>query len=313
VTSYNEPVFRLSKYIEGYYCKDQDSINSIKSKDTRALLKVLSESFPLGQTEADLKQNEDIQYIPKGTVEGSLTTLRQSGFLLRDERNKERSKKTQRLAYNHFIENMNSVSNEYFGYRFEFAPGYVKYTPNFLQVWNTLVEKKDEDEIYPLLVKVLRKAFTKIEGSNNPLLRELKPKTESQDGKEMHCTSCGTNHEARDFIRAVLLRLIDQLEINEGFFDFMNEKHFFDKENTNPRDIYMKSKQEAAITQAQRQLTQSSNGLPYTTFAPKRESQEHKSRDVIKLRILSIEKDTGRNKILFLAIDGDKKIHALYS
>ena len=37
-------------------------------------------------------------------------------------------------------------------------------------------------------------------------------------------TQCGLNHEARDFIRAILIRLIDQLETSGDFIDFLKNK-----------------------------------------------------------------------------------------
>ena len=44
-------------------------------------------------------------------------------------------------------------------------------------------------------------------------------------GKEedYRCSQCGLNHEARDFIRAVLLYMIDQFEQSKKFIDFLKE------------------------------------------------------------------------------------------
>ena len=36
-------------------------------------------------------------------------------------------------------------------------------------------------------------------------------------------SQCGLNHEARDFIRAVLLYMIDQFEQSKNFIDFLKE------------------------------------------------------------------------------------------
>jgi hypothetical protein len=40
----------------------------------------------------------------------------------------------------------------------------------------------------------------------------------------MHCRYCGINHEARDFIRAILLHLIDQFEISQGLIEFLSSQ-----------------------------------------------------------------------------------------
>jgi hypothetical protein len=37
----------------------------------------------------------------------------------------------------------------------------------------------------------------------------------------MHCRYCGINHEARDFIHAILLHIIDQFEITPAFIEFL--------------------------------------------------------------------------------------------
>jgi hypothetical protein len=114
--------------------------------------------------------------------------------------------------------------------------------------------------------------------------------------------------EARDFIRAILLRLIDELEINDGFFNFMQEKHFFNDKGYEDyyREAYRRSKAEALTIQKQQPLTEASKELSYTVSTPKRDIQEHKRKEVIKLRIISIEKDTGKNEIPFLGMDAHR-------
>jgi hypothetical protein len=42
--------------------------------------------------------------------------------------------------------------------------------------------------------------------SDNEKIRRMVPT------KEFSCSQCGLNHEARDFMRAMLLHLIDELE-----------------------------------------------------------------------------------------------------
>jgi hypothetical protein len=309
VVSSRKKVFRLSKYIEGFYCKDEDSIKCIGSKNRRTVLDVLYKSYPLGKTEAEIIENQDIkEMVPKGTVQRSLTDLRDANFLVRDDKKVENTvKNTGRRVNKHDIENLNTVLN--FENEFQFAPGYVKYNPEFLEVWNKLVGKNDQDEIYPLLMRLLRKAFTKIPELNN---KEIEPITStlSRDKKKMieyNCLNCGVNHEARDFIRAILLRLIDQLEINDDFINFMQERHFFNDQGSNHyKDARTRSKAEAEALTIQKQRPEILKELSYTESTPKRDIQEHKRKEVIKLRIISIEKDTGKNEIPFFAMDAHR-------
>lgn len=47
------------------------------------------------------------------------------------------------------------------------------------------------------------------------------------EGKRTYCCAqCGLNHEARDFMRVMLLHLIDRFEENSKFVDFINDKGF---------------------------------------------------------------------------------------
>jgi hypothetical protein len=56
------------------------------------------------------------------------------------------------------------------------------------------------------------------------VLKSIAPRIETtKNGKtiNMHCRYCGINHEARDFIRAILLHLLDQFEITPAFIEFL--------------------------------------------------------------------------------------------
>ncbi len=45
------------------------------------------------------------------------------------------------------------------------------------------------------------------------------------------CSQCGLNHEARDFIRAVLLLLIDQVESNDTVLNYLKDNNFLTQES----------------------------------------------------------------------------------
>jgi hypothetical protein len=42
-----------------------------------------------------------------------------------------------------------------------------------------------------------------------------------RDTSKSCCVQCGINHEARDFVRATLLHLLDHLERHDKFIEFM--------------------------------------------------------------------------------------------
>ena len=51
-----------------------------------------------------------------------------------------------------------------------------------------------------------------------------KYKVLEKEKEDYRCSQCGLNHEARYFIRAVLLYMIDQFEQSKNFIDFLKEK-----------------------------------------------------------------------------------------
>jgi hypothetical protein len=87
------------------------------------------------------------------------------------------------------------------------------------------------------MIKILRQAMTKITSSGDPTLKRLVPNPD----KSMQCQFCGVNHDARDFIRATLLHILDQFETSSIFKDFFNEQQFISKD-TNLTPIQEKSK-----------------------------------------------------------------------
>lgn len=52
----------------------------------------------------------------------------------------------------------------------------------------------------------------------------------SEENSDFCSTQCGVNHEARDFVRAAMLHLIDRLEKNDDFIRFMKQNQFINKE-----------------------------------------------------------------------------------
>ena len=69
--------------------------------------------------------------------------------------------------------------------------------------------------------------FTRVHDHNDKKVRKWAPERNVQ-----HCCSqCGLNHEARDFIRAVLLVLIDQLERNHTLLNYLKDNDLLTQES----------------------------------------------------------------------------------
>ncbi|MDQ6865005.1 MAG: MarR family transcriptional regulator [Thermoproteota archaeon] len=225
----------MPKYFEGYYCKDGNSVEGIKTENSRKVLQAISYAYPDGITAEEISQRINIPY---DTVSASLSTLVNRGFIIRQKnerpvgRPKTYDKRIDSRAFKYYIENRNFALIEDEAH--QYAPGYTKYTSNFLYAWNVLVEKHQQAEIYRLLLNLLNGVMTKITVSNDPMLGFVIPMSERhRDGETMSmlCKFCGINHEARDFIRAILLQLLDRLESTRPFIDFLQENHFILKDS----------------------------------------------------------------------------------
>jgi hypothetical protein len=108
----------------------------------------------------------------------------------------------------------------------------------------------------------------------------------------MICNDCGINHEARDFIRAILLRIVDQIETNDDYINFLWDKRFVNQQAYNLyQELFQSSK-----AKYRRQL----KALDESKEMIKKESQKN---DLVKLRVVSIDRDCRDSKIPFLAMN----------
>jgi len=243
----------VSRYIEGYYCKDDNSIEGIKNESLRKALSAISDSYPWGITADEISKRTDI---PGDTVYGSLKILENSGFIKREKNKPGRGRPKgsadtpdQSRAFKFHVENRNFVLNE--GEAYQFAPGYTKYNPEFLYAWNVLLEESEQNEIYLILMRLLRRVMTRITSSNDPILKQITPMIESIRGGErisMQCKYCGVNHEARDFIRAVLLRTLDQFERTPEFVGFFTEQEFISRDSYENHDLLNRTPKQKSKT-----------------------------------------------------------------
>ena len=162
------------------------------------------------------------------TVYNSLKSLEDAGFITKKKDKPSRGRPgaastSDDRSFKYYIENTNFALKDD---KYQIAPGYTKNTSVFLQAWSVLVDKKELDEVYSILMKILRQAMTQITSFGDPKLKQLRPNTD----KSMQCQFCGGNHDARDFIRATLLHILDQFETSNTFMDYLSEKQFISKD-----------------------------------------------------------------------------------
>jgi hypothetical protein len=106
-------------------------------------------------------------------------------------------------------------------------PGNVIFSDGFTEAWDNIVGKEQEEILCNELLRFTQIVFNRIDEltsgkENGKIIKNWIP----ERMVEFCCTQCGLNHETRDFIRAMLLHLIDKLEKNDRFFDFLKDNRF---------------------------------------------------------------------------------------
>jgi hypothetical protein len=181
----------------------------------------------------------------------------------------------------YIIENANYLN--YSKDRYKLAPGNVEYPSEFLNLCNRFFDEENEKELYRILLSIISRIQRRVMESDDEESKRWAPTS----GKEYCCANCGCNHEARDFIRALLLRVMDRFEIHDEFLSFMAENQYISKDSL---------QQYTAPT------------MPLSKGKPQFGLKEKESgTGSTILRILSIERDIGEDQILFLAINKDGK------
>ena len=116
----------------------------------------------------------------------------------------------------------NTLINEEYFTHYQLAPGYVKYTQDLINVWNnvsvnTPAIQDNLDDISIKLIQILRTI------SRSPEMIKIVTNWRGEFAK-IYCENCGTNHEARDFLHAILLRVLDQFENSDRYIKFLKDQ-----------------------------------------------------------------------------------------
>jgi hypothetical protein len=219
----------VKEYLAGYYCRDTLHLRVVNKESNRKILEALKESYPTGLDVDELAEKTNL---PPKTIYAQKSELYREYYIshYEDETNSKKrgrpkllpqTAERQRVKY---VECQTSgVHDVYEGKKpIPLPPGTVVYSEGFVDVWNKLVEKEERDELCLVLLSFLKKMFTRVHDHSDQKVRKWAPERNIQ-----HCCSqCGLNHEARDFIRAILLLLIDQLEKSSTLLNYLKDNDF---------------------------------------------------------------------------------------
>jgi hypothetical protein len=225
----------MKEYISGYYCRDDLHLQIINKESNRKILEALKNAYPSGLNVFELAS---MTKLPIKTIYAQKSELYREYYINHFEVDEDIFKQrkrgrpsiaelqervAQRSRTKIVIEDASGIFDPYDGKKpVPLPPGNVVYSDGFTEVWRNIVQEEEEEVICTDLVRFLEKVLNRIAQVDRDQARKWAPEKKL----EFCCSHCGLNHEARDFMRAMLLRLLDQLEKHENFIDLLKDNQF---------------------------------------------------------------------------------------
>jgi hypothetical protein len=229
----------MKNYVSGFYCRDDLHLQIMNKDSNRRILEALRKAYPEGLTVEELAKKTKLPiktiYAQKAELyreyyvnhlaeeEGEYKHLRGRPSAASRSREEARRKRVRIV-----IEDASGYHDPYEGRKpTPLPPGNVIFSDGFTEAWDNIVGKEQEEILCNELLRFTQIVFNRIDEltsgkENGKIIKNWIP----ERMVEFCCTQCGLNHETRDFIRAMLLHLIDKLEKNDKFFDFLNDNRF---------------------------------------------------------------------------------------
>ena len=126
-------------------------------------------------------------------------------------------------SWNSFQDNTESIP----------PPGYSLIEQGFRATWFQMVEKGEADEISLYILRFLEKIVERFLQSDKPIAKKWCPRLKDIDHSMLYCNGCGINHEARAFLRALLLCMLEHVENRQEYFKFLRVNNFLNEEGYN--------------------------------------------------------------------------------
>jgi|GEM_PF-2596013 len=312
----------MNTYVEGRYFSSDEEMDVLKNPPERMILKRLSDAYPARRTakqlEEDFRENTDIV---KSTIHAKLIELRKKFFIYELNKQQEGELKRRRgpLGPLHDLaKKENPTSAKYVIeevpnslYRilpYHLAPGYVQYNEHFETAWNyiiknQMIEKELFDNLRRSILRILETIFGIVNNSESQPMEisriapvgMLNPDARMRQRgimpyDNLFCSNCGIDHEARNFMRAILLHLLDDVEMTHDFIDFFKKHGIV---NTHGYELYEEA------------YKKFSHETKISTVDKSRKKDELADRmDINRLRIISIDRYKDKSHFLSVTRDG---------
>jgi hypothetical protein len=232
----------MKNYFTGFYCRDDLHLQIMNKDSNRRILEALRDAYPDGLTVEELAKKTKLpiktiyaqkaelyrEYYINHLEEQEGEYKRQRGRPPASRSREEARRKRVRIV----VEDASGYHDPYESRKpTPLPPGNVIFSDGFIEAWDSIVGKEQEEILCNELLRFIQRVFDRLdelsfESKNGKIIKNWIP----DRTVELFCTQCGLNHEARDFIRAVLLHLIDKLEKNDKFIDYLKHSQLLTQE-----------------------------------------------------------------------------------
>ncbi len=210
----------MKSYIEGYYAPSIKVLRVLSAEEKRKTFDILLKSYPAAMNIKDIAANGNVKY---KTAHGSLAPLENVGLIRKVDESKETGG-----GDKYATENVNSLLRDKYP-NYSLAPGIVSYSDEFKNTLDRLVDQQEIKTQFSSLLEFVKYIDESVKAPNERPAEKIRPENDSS----YICSMCGLNHEARDFIRATLLYLLDQFERSPHYLEFLKERNYIDKKHYN--------------------------------------------------------------------------------
>jgi hypothetical protein len=231
----------MKEYIEGYYCRDDLHLQVINKDSNRKILTALRDAYPNGLTVEELASKTKL---PIKTIYAQKAELYREYYVSHfDESDKSvakrgrpslrvtRASEALRKRVSIVPEETCGIFDPYKGSKpVPLPPGNIIYAQGFSEVWQKLVETHEQMDLYTDLSQYVERTLNRILEYDAAEGKKIGKMWSPDRNLNFCCSQCGLNHEARDFIRAVLLHMIDEFQSSNKFVELLKRNGFINPE-----------------------------------------------------------------------------------
>jgi hypothetical protein len=233
----------MKKFIDGYYCRDDLHLQVMNKDSNRKILETLRKAYPDGLTVEELAKKTKL---PIKTIYAQKAELYREYYInhLEEQEGEDKPRRGRPSAASRSREEarrkrVRIVIEDASGYHDPYEskkptplpPGNVIFSDGFTEAWDNIVGREQQEILCNELLRFISRIFNITdELTSGKEDRKMVKNWIPERTLEFCCTQCGLNHEVRDFIRAMLIHLIDKLEQYDKFFDFLKENQMLTQE-----------------------------------------------------------------------------------